>query len=150
MDELTLRIDYLSGINTELEQYLLNLNGISKVNQSDEIINIKYDSELINIEMIKLEIFLFLELDKTPSLISFDKHAKNKTTKKSILINDICCEYCFKSSVQELLLRKGIEKVDSDFEYDYSKKIVLNIEYDDTLISQNEIENLELKLNSLN
>lgn len=149
MAELTMRIDYLYSIDTELEQYLLNLGGVSKVNHSGEIISIEYDPKIISIEMIKLETFLFLGINKIPSLMAFNKHPKYKTVKKLIVIDDICCEYCFKLLIQELLLNKGIEKVDSDFKYDSSKKIVLSIEYNDTIISQNEIENLELKLNSL-
>ena len=80
MSKLTIVIDNLG--HNELRNYLMSLNGIFDV----KIKNIKYlevyleyDSNLITPNIIKMEILLFLDIFKTPSILSFNKYPKFKT-----------------------------------------------------------------------
>ena len=102
--KLTLKYDY--WVDLELQYYLLTINGINKVNidiDKDEIY-VEYDSSLISIKLILMEIDLFLETTGTPYLIAFNKHNDNYLLDYEIVIKDLCCEYCLKSNIEELLL----------------------------------------------
>ncbi len=151
MKELTIVLD--SWGHKELKDYLMSLKGISKVIVEDERylkIYVKYNPTFITLKMIKMEILLFLDILKIPSIIAFDKHFQNKTSGYQIVRKDICCEYCFKSSVEELFDIKGIEKVESNFDietYDNNKEIVINVTYDSSLINASAMKEIEIKLN---
>lgn len=151
MDELTIIIDDLG--HNELKEYLMSLNGISNVIIKDEKaleIYIKYDSNLITAKIIKIEILLFLDIIKVPSILAFDKHSTIKTFEYLIIRNDICCEYCFKSAIDDLYEIAGIEKVESNFDkenYYSQENIIISIKYDPTLISVDDIKQIELNLN---
>ena len=118
MKELTITFDDI-WINKELKEYLLSINGIHVVEIDDkcETINIKYNPQIITIKIIKLEILAFMDILKMPYIISFNKHSKNMLTKTSIIVKDLCCEYCLKGMIEELLLINGIEKIDTNFDY---------------------------------
>lgn len=155
MSELTIEIDNWG--HKELKEYLMSLNGISNVIIKDEEqleIYIKYDSDVITPKIIKMEILLFLDIIKVPSLLVFDKHPKTKTSSYSIVRNDICCEYCFKGAIDDLFEIEGIEKVNSNFyekylykKYDERENIIINIKYNPNLISIEEMKQIELELN---
>lgn len=155
MAELTIVIDHWG--HEELEEYLMSLNGILDIiikNDKKLEIYLKYDSNLITPKIIKMEILLFLDIVKIPSILSFDKHSKFKTSNYTIIIDDLCCEYCFKGAIDDLFEIEGIEKVESNFNEDYlfekddeQEKIIINIKYDPNLINSEEIKQIELKLN---
>ena len=70
------------------------------------------------------------------------------------LINDLCCEYCYKGAIDDLFEIEGIEMVKGNFNEDYlfkkyedREKIIINIKYDPNLISTEEMKQIELKLN---
>lgn len=149
MKELTITFDN-TWLDKELKEYLLSLNGIHVVEIDDkcETINIKYNPEIITIKIIKLEILAFMDILKMPSIISFNKYSKNMLTKTTIIVKDLCCEYCLKGMIEELLLINGIEKVNTNFDYSNKKDVVINIEYDNQLITKEDIEMLETKFNS--
>jgi len=152
MNELTIIIDNWS--HKELKEYLKSLKGISEINIKNEEqleIYIKYDSKIITPKIIKYEILTFLDILKTPSILSFDKHPKITASNYTITRNDFCCEYCFKSAIENLLEIEGIEKVDSNFNEEYiSKKyaelepIKINIKYNPNLISLEEMKQIDL------
>lgn len=148
MKELTITFDNV-WLDKELKEYLLSLNGIHNVeiDLKYESITIRYNSELISIKIIKLEILTFMDVLKTPSVISFNKHSNKILTKTTIVIKDLCCEYCLKGMIEELLLINGIEKVDTNFDYINKKDVPLHIEYDKELISKEDIKILEDKFN---
>lgn len=81
LKKLTLEINYFVS-NNELKNYLLLVKGVNEVNIKEDdnlIIDISYDSNLINPYMLKSEILLFLNMfNKTSILVSFDKHSTNK------------------------------------------------------------------------
>jgi len=155
MEELTIVIDNWG--HKELKEYLMELKGILDVKiKNDEQLDIylKYDSNLITPKIIKMEILLFLDIVKIPSVLSFDKYPKFKTNNYTIIRDNICCEYCFKGAVDDSFEIEGIEKVEGDFyknyllkKYDEHEKITINIKYNPNLISIEEMKQIELKLN---
>lgn len=156
MDELTIIIDTWG--HKELKEYLMSLTGILEVVIKDEEqleIYIKYDSNLIKIEIIRMEIFMFLDILQVPSVLAFDKHSTVETTEYKIIRKDICCEYCFRGAIDDLFMIKGIEQVNSNFnEKDYYRKkyeerenIIINIKYNPNLISLEKMQQIESNLN---
>jgi len=147
MKELTLKYDF--WLNNELVDYLLQVNGIIKINidlDNDEIY-IKYDSKVINYMIIVKEINLYLELDKIPSIIGFDKHNKH-VVDDEIIIKDLCCEYCLKSNIEELIMINGIESVSTDFDFINKKDVKLKIKYNKNILNKNDIIKLCDKFNT--
>ncbi len=72
MSKLTIIIDNWG--HKELKEYLMSLKGILDVEiKNDEQLDIylKYDSSLITPKIIKMEITLFLDIAKIPSILSF-------------------------------------------------------------------------------
>ena len=148
MKKLTIQIDHANDLEDGLKNYLQSLNGTSQVtiNKFDNKINITYNPTMANFKLIKLEILLYLKLQNLPSIISFDKHSKKKVCKRMITIENLCCEYCLKNEIEELLETEGIESAYSDF--DYHKKDLVNIfiTYDNKLIDDSEVEKLIQKI----
>ncbi len=138
-----------------LKEYLKALNGIQDiVIKSEKYLDIylKYDSKLITPAIIKKEILLYLDI-KVPSLISFNKYAEFKTKNYTIVRDNICCEYCFKNAIEELMEIEGIEKVKSNYTDDYflkksaeREKMTINIEYNPKIIDTLKMKQIELNL----
>ena len=82
----------------------------------------------------KMEITLFLNIVKIPSLLSFDKYPKFETCNYTIIRDDLCCEYCYKGAIEDLFEIEGIETVKGNFN-------------EDNLINTEEMKQIELKLN---
>ena len=115
MSELTLVIDDWG--HKELKMYLMSLKEILDViieNEDQLKIYVKYNPDLITFKLIKMEIFFFLDILDTPSLLAFDKHSTNKTSEYKILRDSICCGHCFKDAIESLFEIEGIEKVESN------------------------------------
>ena len=155
MSELTIVIDNWG--HKELKEYLMSLKGVLDVEvKNDEQLEIylKYDSSLITPKIVKMEITLFLNIVKIPSILSFDKYPKFETCNYTIIRDDLCCEYCYKGAIEDLFEIEGIETVKGNFHEDYlfkkyeeREKIIINIKYDPNLINTEEIKQIELKLN---
>lgn len=147
MNELTLKIDEV--LYKDIDVYLSSLNGVEeiKLDYDNSEICIKYDNKLITLNILKLEILFYLGLLKIPSIISFDKHSKGSLTDYEIIIKDLCCEYCLKSIIEELLLVNGIDFVSNNFDYKTKKNVIIYIKYNRQLITKNEIFELEKKYN---
>lgn len=148
MKKLTIQIDHANYLEDGLKNYLQSLNGTSQVtiNKFDNKIDITYNPTIVNLKLIKLEILLYLNLQNLPSIISFDKHSKKKVSKRMITIENLCCEYCLKNRIEELLETEGIES--AYFDFDYHKKDFVNIliTYDNELIGDSEVEELIKKI----
>ena len=150
MNELTLKLDYEYSLNDEFITYILSQTGVIevKIDKENDEVYVKYDSNLISLKRLVYEIMLFLGNLNIPSLLSFDKHPKNKTTKYIMKIEDICCEYCLKGMIDDLLETEGIEKVNTNYnEFDKWDDILFYIEYDKTLIDKKTILEIENKFN---
>lgn len=132
----------------------MSLNGILDViikNGEQLEIYVKYNSNLITSKIIKLEILLFLNILKTPSILAFDKHSTMELAEYKIIRNGICCEYCLKGAIEDLFEIDGIEKVESNFNkekiYDERDNVIISIKYNSGLISMDDMRQIELKLN---
>ena len=152
MSELIIIIDHWG--HKELKEYLMSLNGILDViikNGEQLEIYVKYNSNLITSKIIKLEILLFLNILKTPSILAFDKHSTMEMAEYKIIRNGICCEYCLKGAIEDLFEIDGIEKVESNFNkeknYDERDNVIISIKYNSGLISMDDMRQIELKLN---
>lgn len=89
-----------------------------------------------------MEIALFLNITKIPSLLSFSKYPKFETSNYTITRDDLCCEYCYKGAIDDLFEIEGIEMVKGNFNEDYlfkkyeeREKVIINIKYNPNLIS---------------
>lgn len=155
MKELYISLDTWG--HKELKDYLISLEGIFEVNIEDTNkvdVYLKYNSNLITPKIIKMEILLFLNIVKTPSLLSFNKYPKFKTLNYTIVRDNLCCEYCFKGTIDDLFEIEGIEQVESNFNEDYlfqnyedREKIKINIKYNPNLIDSDTMKQIELNLN---
>ncbi len=152
MNEITLEVD--CWMNNGLKEYLLSLSGILEVNITETenfLIHVRYNPKLTNYKIIKMEILLFLETLKVPAIVSFDKHTTNKTKNYNIHIKDLCCEWCLKGMIDDLLMTEGIEKAYCNLEDIVNKNkrnITIPIVYNPNKINEEEIKKLEIKLNS--
>ena len=155
MSRLTLIIE--SCGHKGLESYLKSLNGINdvKIKNEDKLeIYIEYDSNMIKWEIIKMEIFLFLNILKVPSLISFNKYSEVDLYEYKIIRNDICFEYCFRGAIDDLFEIEGIEKVESNFEeedyykqdYDSRDNVIINVFFNPNILSTEDMKQIDLKL----
>ena len=129
----------LSKVKIENEQYLE--------------IDVKYDSKKIQSKVIKMEITLFLNLIKTPSLLAFDKHSPEPTKNYQIIKKEPCCEICIASAMDRLFEMDGIEKVDSNYNYiddatSAEQKLILNISYNPNVLRIEDIKKIEETMKS--
>lgn len=150
MKEITIKFDNYIYNDSEIEKYLTSLKGILEVKSTskEETIYIKYDSNKISLKVLKLEVLAFLNLLKFPAIIAFNKHSKNKTIKRTLTIKYPCCEYCLNNMIEELFLLDGIASAFIDDYIYINESVKLFIEYDNTLINEKEITNIEIKLNN--
>ena len=151
MDKLTLKIDYSDFIDNDFINYLSLLNGIKlvKINNKNNEIYVEYDSSVISLKILKKEILLYLNIDKVPSIIYFDKHNNDNLNKDIIVIKDLCCEYCLKGMIDELLEIEGINSAYSDFDYINKKDVNIFITYNEKIVNKNMIIKLEQQFNNI-
>lgn len=118
--------------DSELKDYLLKEEGINSV----EIVNKDFISEIkinFNDKTSPLSIIKCIESfqnNEYSTLLSFDKGNIYKINQLNYLIEDMCCEYCYKSLIQELFKNNDIKSVKSNFEFNKPAfNIELRIEY---------------------
>ena len=142
-------LKYDCDVYDDLSEYLLTLNGIENVviNKDNNTILLLYVSSMISLYIICRVIGIFLGIDKISSLIGFDKCFNTKLEHYEIIIKDLCCEYCLKGNIEELLLVDGISKVTTDYDYMNKDNVKIDILYDSRLIDEKEIIKLEKKFN---
>lgn len=80
-------------------------------------IYIEYDSSIISIKILKMEIILYLNIKNIPSIVSFDKHYEQGIKEDIIIIEDLCCEYCLKGMIEDLFDCDAIKSAYTDFNY---------------------------------
>ncbi len=147
MQKITLIIN--EPLYKELKEYLLTVTGIkeAELDLSNDQIDILYDENQTSIKLIKMEIELFLNLNKMPYILSFNKHDDSTLVNNTIVIDNLCCEYCLMGMIEELLETKGIISAESDYDYHTKENIKININYNPELIIEDEIEKLEKDFN---
>lgn len=119
----------LDGIvNPELKDFLLSQVGIIDV-------EIKYDDFYININIklnekttpnIVMKYIKLFENKNYSDLVEFYKDYKGKTKELKYIVDDMCCEFCYKDLVMYLFENNIIKSVKSNFEFD---KPAFNIEF---------------------
>lgn len=126
---MKLVIDKFISLNSdELKEFLLMQEGITsvKVDENDSFItlNITHDKKTTPELIIR-----YVEMTQKfnySMLFEFDKETKGKFKTLKYIIDDVCCEYCYRDFVMDLFENKKIKSVKSDFDY---YKTVFNIEF---------------------
>ena len=144
--EITLKYDIY--LDKELEDYLFSLKGISfvKIDTEKNEINIKYNADLISINIILMEINLFSKNVTYDCLIGFNKHSKNKLLDYEMKISDSCCELCLQDNLLKLLSTNGIDRVETELDY-CNINMKLFIKYDENYIDKDILKEIELNFN---
>ena len=150
MQKLTLKLDCSVFYNKDLVEYLTSLKGINlvKIDKDNFDIYVEYDSNIISLKILKYEILHCLNLLRIPSIIGFDKYSTCMIPKEKIIIKDLCCEYCLKGMIEDLLEIKGIISAYTDFDYTNKKDVNIYITYDENLITNDSLEKIERKFNN--
>lgn len=152
MKKIRIKFDYVSNYDFE-EEFLIYLSksyGIisADVDKKTNEIIVEYDSSMMSLELLMKEILIYLDLDKIPSVIAFDKCVSNSHIRKDIIvIKDLCCEYCLKNMIKELLVIDGIESAYTDFDYVNKHNVNIFITYDSVIINEEKLVDLKNKFN---
>lgn len=144
MNKITIELDTI--LDKGLLEYLKTIEGIENCDINEGKLDIVYQDKLPLIIIIK-EACLYLDILKIPSILSFDKHLTNKLEEYQIVINDLCCEYCLKMDIGELLYVNGINGAYSDYDFDDKDNVTIYITYDKNVISEDELDNFNKKFN---
>jgi len=149
MRELSIKIDCLCCDRDEFIKYFCLLDGIDlcDIDIDNEEIYVRYDSDKTSLEIIKMEILLFLDLLDIPSINGFNKHFGKELSEYRLVIKDLCCEYCLKGMVDELLMIDGIGIVNYNYDDVCNKNVRINIYYDKDIISEDMIVEFGKKFN---
>lgn len=120
------------NVNNEIQEYLLTQEGILEVKIKE--IDLFYEIEIKhNEKTTPLIIMKYIDLFQNNNqftIMSFNKKMTN-TKKLKYLVEDICCEYCYKGLVRDLFYRKEINSVKSNFDLkEPAYNVELEIEYD--------------------
>lgn len=149
MDKLTLEIGNSDFLESGLIDYLYTLDGIkfAQVNAKDDKIYVEYNSSAISLKLLKREILLYLNIKKIPSIIAFDKHDIKHESKYTIVIKDLCCEYCLNGMIEDLLEINGIISAHTDFDYHNKNNVNIFVTYNEKIISQDELDKITKQFN---
>lgn len=117
----------------EMKKYLLSQDGIISVDieAKDFIseVNVKYNNNVTPLMALKY-IDIYQKNDFT-TILGFDKEQAYDCNELTYIVDDMCCEYCYKGLIQGLFENEFINSVKSNF--DFSKpafNIELVIKYD--------------------
>ena len=137
-------------INKEIKEYLLTQDGIIDVELNEDhnltILDIKYN-ENINPNIILKYIELFQNRQYS-ILFEFDKNTKGNFNVLEYVIDDMCCDYCYRRLVTDLFENEHIKSVKSNFNYQmpaYNIKFI--IEYDNDYTEEELIKYIKEKYN---
>lgn len=145
MNKITIEIDTI--LDNGLLEYLKTIDGIENCDINEGKISVVYKDNMSLFVIVK-EICLYLDILKIPSILSFDKHLSNNLKEYQILINDLCCEYCLKADIGELLYINGINSAYSNYDFDDKDEVEIYITYDSSIISKEDLDKLSEEFNS--
>lgn len=132
----------------QLEEYLLSIDGIIDVTKDEKkynfFITIAYDETKIFIERIEKEILLYVDSLNVPVIVSFNKFEDNEVIKE-IVIEDGCCEYCMKGSVEKLSKIDGIGSFSYNQDNGYFD-VHAKLGYNPNKISEEKLKEIEASL----
>lgn len=140
-----------SNLGDELKCYLLEQLGITDVNFTMTNksfiteLNIKFNNQTNPIIILKyIELFQKYDYSK---ILEFDKETAGIYKEIKYMVEDMCCEYCYKSFVRELYENNNIKSVKSNFEFDKPAfDIEFIIEYNEKGSEQEMIKYIKDKL----
>lgn len=149
MKKITLVIEYSNFFDKDITNFLSSLDGVlnSNINTKNNEIYVEYDSSLISLKLLKMNILLYLNLINIPSIVSFNKHDNKNIKNKTITIEDLCCEFCLKCMIEELLEIDGIVSAYTDFDYINKVNVNIFITYNDKLIDDYKLKEIKNKFN---
>ena len=135
-------------VSEELKEYLLMQVGIIDVELYKKncltTLSIKYN-EKTNPNIIMKYIELFQD-NKYSILFEFDKGTINNFNILKYIIDDMCCEYCYRRLVMDLFENENVKSVKSNFDYkNPAFNIEFIIEYDKNYTKQELIEYIKEK-----
>ena len=112
-----------------LKEYLSSQTGIVEV----KVINNKDSLSEFYIattdEITPMMVLKYVELyqnEQMPVMMGFDKSMSEKTKDLKYVVDDLCCEYCYKWFVTKLFENNNIKSVTSNFDFNIP---VTNIEF---------------------
>ena len=137
-------------INKEIKEYLLTQEGIIDVelneNHNLTTLDIKYNENITpNIILKYIELF---QNRQYSILFEFDKNTKGIFNVLEYVIDDMCCDYCYRRLVTDLFENEHIKSVKSNFNYQmpaYNIKFI--IEYDNDYTEEELIKYIKEKYN---
>lgn len=137
-------------INKEIKEYLLTQEGIIDVelneNHNLTTLDIKYNENITpNIILKYIELF---QNRQYSILFEFDKNTKGNFNILEYVIDDMCCDYCYRRLVTDLFENEHIKSVKSNFNYQmpaYNIKFI--IEYDNDYTEEELIKYIKEKYN---
>jgi len=141
-----------SKLGDELKIFLLEQVGIVSVNF------IVFDKSLVTELNIKfndqtspLTIMRYIDLFQNYNysmMLEFDKENDNEFKTLKYVVDDMCCENCYKSLVKDLFENNSIKSVKSNFEFNKPAfNIEFIIEYNQNCEEKELIEYIKSKLN---
>ena len=143
MNRITIGFD--TFLDNGLLEYLKTIDGIENCDINDGKLTIIY--KFISLKVIIKEICLYLDILRRPSVLSFDKHLTNKLEEYKLVINDLCCEFCLKHDIEELLYVDGINSAYSNYDFDDKDEAEIYITYDSSIISKDKLDDFNKKFN---
>lgn len=146
MNKLMLKFN-LGILDNTLTDYLSTINDVSLVEINNDEVYIEFDKNIISFTILKMEVLLYLNILRIPSLIAFDKCSKTNVKKYTFLIKDLCCEYCLMGLIENLYNIDGIISAYSDFDYCNKYGVNIFITYDSEIVSLDLLEELDRKFN---
>ncbi len=137
-------------INKEIKEYLLTQEGIIDVelneNHNLTTLDIKYNENITpNIILKYIELF---QNRQYSILFEFDKNTKGNFNILEYVIDDMCCDYCYRRLVTDLFENEHIKSVKSNFNYQMPAfNIKFIIEYDNDYTEEELIKYIKEKYN---
>ncbi len=143
-----MRVILDGDIDEELKVYLLTQLGITNVefNKKNYLITLDIEhNEKTTPYIIMQFIDLFLE-NKYSILGEFDKGTIGKFKTLKYIVEDMCCEYCYRGFVMDLFENKKVKSVRSNYDYFNAYNIEFIIEYDEKYSEEELIKYIKEKL----
>ena len=144
MDKISIRLNnYPDSFNEEFADYLKSREGVfdASIDRGNYEVYVEYDSDIMDLSILKLEIINYTKLMKLPSIWGFNKY-KDNSKEHIFKLDDICCEYCLANLIEDLLDNKGV--ISATHNYDINKRGVdITITYDPSLITEDDLKELD-------
>ncbi len=137
-------------ISPDIKDFLLSQEGITDVELSENkyltILDIKYNKKTTP-DIIMKYIELYQE-NEYSILFEFDKGTTDNFKTLKYIIDDMCCEHCYRGLVMDLFENEKIKSVKSNFdEHNTVFNVEFIIEYDENCLEEDIIEYIKSKYN---